>query len=154
VLCVGMIYERTHTREIADYGGLFKVAPVYSTLLALFCLAAAGFPGLNSFVGEFLIIGAAFRTRTWLGAMAVWGVALGTTYMLWLYYRLVLRELAPGLRGLRLDLRSREVVTLAPLAALALLIGLYPESVLSFLRASVSQLLVVAAAPGAMGGRP
>ena len=60
-LCVGMIYERTHTREISDYGGLSKLAPVYSTFLALFCLAAAGFPGLNSFVGEFLIISGAFR---------------------------------------------------------------------------------------------
>ena len=66
-LCVGMIYERTHTREIKDYGGVAKTAPVYSTLLALFCLAGAGFPGLNSFVGEFLIIGGAFRTEVWLG---------------------------------------------------------------------------------------
>ena len=62
-LCVGMIYERTHTREIKDYGGVFKVAPVYATFLALFCLAAAGFPGLNSFVGEFLIVGSAFETQ-------------------------------------------------------------------------------------------
>src|SRR5438093_9059706 len=60
-LCVGMIYERTHTRNIEEYGGLFKLAPIYSTFLALFCLAAAGFPGLNSFVGEFLIISGAFR---------------------------------------------------------------------------------------------
>ncbi len=73
-LCVGMIYERTHTREIKDYGGVARVAPVYSALLAFFCLAAAGFPGLNSFVGEFLIIGGAFRTQAWLGVMAVWGV--------------------------------------------------------------------------------
>src|SRR5881409_3784101 len=86
-LCVGMIYERTHTREIAAYGGVAKLAPVYSTFLALFCLAAAGLPGLNSFVGEFLIISGAFRNSPWFGALAVWGVALGTTYMLWLYYR-------------------------------------------------------------------
>ena len=140
-LCVGMIYERTHTREIADYGGVSKVAPVYSTFLALFCLAAAGFPGLNAFIGEFLIIGGAFRTRTWLGASAVLGVALGTTYLLWLYYRVVLGELRSGLRGLRLELNAREVATLAPLALLALVIGLYPESVLGFMRASVTQLL-------------
>ena len=140
-LCVGMIYERTHTREIKDYGGVAKTAPVYSTLLALFCLAAAGFPGLNSFVGEFLIIGAAFQTQAWLGAMAVWGVALGMAYLIWLYYRVVMGELNPGLEGLRLELNAREVATLAPLALLALCLGLYPEFVLSYLRAPVAELL-------------
>ena len=140
-LCVGMIYERTHTREIKDYGGVAKTAPVYSTLLALFCLAAAGFPGLNSFVGEFLIIGAAFQTQAWLGAMAVWGVALGMAYLIWLYYRVCMGELNPGLEGLRLELNAREVATLAPLALLALCLGLYPEFVLSYLRAPVAELL-------------
>jgi NADH-quinone oxidoreductase subunit M len=140
-LCVGMIYERTHTREIKDYGGVAKTAPVYSTLLALFCLAAAGFPGLNSFVGEFLIIGGAFKTQAWLGAMAVWGVALGTTYLLWLYYRVVMGKINPGLEGLKLELNLREVATLAPLAILSLCLGLYPECVLSYLRAPVAELL-------------
>jgi NADH-quinone oxidoreductase subunit M len=147
-LCVGMIYERTHTREIVDYGGLSTLAPIYSTFLALFCLAAAGFPGLNSFVGEFLIVSGAFKSGPWLGAAAVWGVALGTTYILWLYYRVVLGDAKPGLRALRLDLNAREVATLAPLAVLAVVIGLYPESVLGFLRTSVAQLLVTVAASG------
>ena len=140
-LCVGMIYERTHTREIKDYGGVAKIAPVYSTFLALFCLAAAGFPGLNSFVGEFLIIGGAFQTQVWLGAMAVWGVALGTAYMIWLYYRVVMGELNSGLEGLRLELNAREAATLAPLGLLALCLGVYPELVLSYLRAPVAELL-------------
>jgi NADH-quinone oxidoreductase subunit M len=144
-LCVGMIYERTHTREIVDYGGLFKLAPVYSTFLAIFCLAATGFPGLNAFVGEFLIISGAFRIWPGLGVMAVWGVALGTTYILWLYYRVALGDASPGLRGLRLDLNVREVATLAPLVLMALVIGLYPEIVLGFLRASVAQLLFASA---------
>jgi NADH-quinone oxidoreductase subunit M len=152
-LCVGIIYERTHTREIADYGGLFKVAPIYSTFLALFCLAASGFPGLNSFVGEFLIISGGFRAWPWLGAMGVWGVALGTTYILWLYYRVVLGDVGPGLRGLRLDLNVREVATLVPLVLLALVIGFYPESVLGFLRASVTQLLGIVSGPGEIVGR-
>ena len=152
-LCIGMIYERTHTREIVDYGGLFKVAPIYSTFLALFCLAAAGFPGLNSFVGEFLIISGAFKAWTWLGAMGVWGVALGTTYILWLYYRVVLGDVRSGLRGLRLELSLREVATLVPLALLALVIGFHPESVLGFLRASVTQLLGAVAGPGEVVGR-
>jgi NADH-quinone oxidoreductase subunit M len=151
-LCVGMIYERTHTREIVDYGGLCKVAPIYSTFLALFCLAASGFPGLNSFVGEFLIISGVFRAWPWLGVAAVWGVALGTTYILWLFYRVVLGEVKPALRALRLDLNAREIATLAPLAVLTVVIGLYPESVLGFLRASVSQLLVAVAATGEAAG--
>ena len=140
-LCVGMIYERTHTREIKDYGGVAKTAPVYSTFLALFCLAAAGFPGLNSFVGEFLIVGGAFRTQAWLGAMAVWGVVLGTTYMVWLFYRMVMGEMNPGLEGLKLELNAREVATLAPLALMAVCLGLYPELVLSYLHAPVAELL-------------
>jgi NADH-quinone oxidoreductase subunit M len=146
-LCVGMIYERTHTRQIKDYGGVVRVAPVYSTLLALFCLAAAGTPGLNSFVGEFLIIGGAFKTQAWLGVAAVWGVALGTTYIIWLYYRVVMGELNPGLAGLRLELNAREVTTLAPLAVLAVCLGLYPECVLSYLHASAVQLLAAGVTP-------
>ncbi len=152
-LCIGMIYERTHTREIAAYGGLAKIAPIYSTFLALFCLAAMGFPGLNSFVGEFLIISGAFTARTWLGVMGVWGVALGTTYILWLYYRVVLGEVNPGLRGHTLDINAREIATLLPLAVLALVVGLYPESFLGFLRVSVTNLLrSVPGATIAMGG--
>jgi NADH-quinone oxidoreductase subunit M len=140
-LCVGMIYERTHTREIKDYGGVAKVAPVYATFLALFCLAAAGTPGLNSFVGEFLIIGGAFRRQGWLGAVAVWGVALGTTYIIWLYYRVIMGKKNPALEGLKLELNAREVATLAPLALLALYLGVYPESVLSYLRAPLARIL-------------
>ncbi len=146
-LCVGMIYERTHTREIKDYGGVAKIAPVYSTLLALFCLAAAGFPGLNSFVGEFLIIGGAFKTQAWLGAAAVWGVALGTTYLVWLFYRVAMGEINPGLEGLKLELNAREVATLAPLAFLAVCLGLYPEGVLSYLRVPVAELLAAGVTP-------
>ncbi|MEE3179537.1 MAG: proton-conducting transporter membrane subunit, partial [Verrucomicrobiota bacterium] len=146
-LCVGMIYERTHTREIKDYGGVAKAAPAYSIFLALFCLAAAGFPGLNSFVGEFLIISGAFKTQAWLGGMAIWGVALGTIYLLWLYYRVVMGDLNPGLEGLKLELNAREVVTLAPLAFLALCLGLYPELVLSYLRVPVAALLAVGGTP-------
>ncbi|MSO56759.1 MAG: NADH-quinone oxidoreductase subunit M [Acidobacteria bacterium] len=152
-LCVGMIYERTHTRDIAHYGGLFKVAPIYSTFFALFCLAAAGMPGLNSFVGEFLIIVGALKVWPWVGAMAIWGVALGTAYVLWLYYRMVLGEANPRLQGLRLDLNVREIAILLPLAVFALVIGLHPESVLGFLRASVAHLLALMSSPGGIVGR-
>ena len=146
-LCFGMIYERTHTREITDYGGVVRAAPIYSTFLALFCLAAAGFPGLNAFVGEFLVIGAAFKVQAWLGALAVWGVALGTVYLVWLYYRVVMCEINPGLEGLKLELNAREVATLAPLAFLAVFLGVCPEVVLSYLHAPVAELLTLGAMP-------
>jgi NADH-quinone oxidoreductase subunit M len=140
-LCVGMIYERTHTREIADYGGVAKVAPIYATFMALFCLAATGFPGFNSFVGELLIVGAAFETASWMGALAIWGVVLGTTYMVWLFYRVIMGATNPGLQGLKLELKPREILTLAPLAILSLALGLHPDFVLDIMRASVTELL-------------
>ncbi len=153
-LCVGMIYERTHTREIAAYGGLFKSAPIFTSFLAFFCLAAIGLPGLNAFVGEFLIISGAFTKWVGLGVMAVWGVVLGTTYIVWLYYRVALGDVNPGLRGLRLDLNAREIATLLPLVVMALVIGLHPESVLGFIRAPVAQLLsAIAASPIELAGR-
>jgi NADH-quinone oxidoreductase subunit M len=82
----------------------------------------------------------------------VWGVALGTTYILWLFYRMVMGEVKPALRALRLDLNAREIATLVPLAVLAVVIGLYPESVLGFFRTSVSELLVAVAATGEVAG--
>ena len=154
-LCVGMIYERTHTREVSQYGGLVTVAPMYSTFLALFCLAAAGTPGLNSFVGEFLIILGAFNVRPWIGALAIWGVALGATYILWLFYRMVMGEVGPGVRrsAATLDINVREVATLAPLAALAIIIGLYPDLVLGVLRASVTHLMAAVSSSAGVAGR-
>ena len=142
-LLIGMIYERTHTRELAAYGGLAKAAPIYTIFLVLFCLAAAGTPGLNSFIGEFLIISGGFREHAWLGAMGVWGVGLGTTYILWLLYRVALGDVTPGLKEHHhgLDLNAREVATLVPLVILVVLIGVYPESFLGYMRASVTHLL-------------
>ena len=98
-------------------------------------------------MGEFLIIAGAFKTQAWLGAMAVWGVSLGTAYLVWLYYRVVMGKMNPGLEGLKLELNAREVATLAPLAFLALCLGLYPECVLSYLRVPVAELLAVGVTP-------
>ena len=98
-------------------------------------------------MGEFLIIGGAFKTQVWLGGMAVWGVALGTIYLLWLYYRVVMGEMNPGLAGLKLELNAREVATLAPLAFLAVCLGLYPDCVLLYIRETVDKLLAAGATP-------
>ena len=88
-----------------------------------------------------------FRSQAWLGAAAVWGVALGTAYLIWLYYRVIMGEINPGLMGLKLELNAREVATLAPLALLAVYLGLHPEWVLSYLRAPVAQLLAAGVTP-------
>jgi NADH-quinone oxidoreductase subunit M len=98
-------------------------------------------PGLNSFIGELLIIKSAFATRGWLGAMAILGVALGTAYLVRLYYRVAMGEKHPVLGGLALELNSREAAILAPLAVLAVVLGVYPDGVLSYVRASVAELL-------------
>lgn len=150
-LCVGIIYERTHTREIEDYGGLAKAVPVYATFFAVFTLAAIGFPGMNAFVGEFLIISGAFQFRTVLGVLSVWGVILGVTYMAWLYYRVVLNEVNPKYRDHLHDIDLREIATLVPLVFLVFLIGLQPEVLLSYMHTSVEHLLEQVQAGGERG---
>jgi NADH-quinone oxidoreductase subunit M len=140
-LCVGIIYERTHTREIGDYGGLSKSVPVYATFFAIFTLAAIGFPGMNAFIGEFLIISGAFKTATIVGAISIWGVILGVAYMVWLYYRVVLNEINPNTRQHLSDINIREVLTLVPLVILVFLIGLQPEVLLSYMHTSVDHLI-------------
>jgi NADH-quinone oxidoreductase subunit M len=140
-LCVGIIYERTHSREIEDYGGLSRFAPVFSTAFAVFTLAAIGMPGTNTFIGEFLIISAAFKTGAIYGALAIVGVLLGVTYMCWLFFRLVLREVRPKVEKTVFDLGPREVLLLVPLVVLVFLIGVQPELVLSYMHTSVEHLL-------------
>jgi NADH-quinone oxidoreductase subunit M len=140
-LCVGIIYERTHSREIEDYGGLSRLAPAFSTVFAIFTLAAIGMPGTNTFIGEFLIISAAFNTGAIYGALSIVGVLLGVTYMCWLFYRLILREIRPKMEATVFDLGPREVLVLVPLVVLVILIGVQPELVLSYMHTSVEHLL-------------
>jgi NADH-quinone oxidoreductase subunit M len=140
-LCVGIIYERTHTRMIEDYGGLAKSVPVYAVFFAIFTLAAIGFPGMNAFIGEFLIISGAFKMKTVLGIFSIWGVVLGVMYMAWMYYRVVLNEVNPKIRSHLSDIDLREIVTLVPLVFLVFLIGVQPEVLLSYMHASVEHLL-------------
>ena len=141
-LCVGMIYERTHTRMIEDYGGLVKAVPVFMTFFAIFTLAAIGFPGLNAFVGEFLIISGAFKANMTIGAFSIIGIVLGTSYMVWLYYRIGLNKINPQIKPKLVDLDAREIITLIPLIALVFLIGLQPELLLSYMHVSVEHLLM------------
>ena len=140
-LCVGMIYERTHTRMIDDYGGLSKTVPVFVIFFTLFTLAAIGFPGMNAFVGEFLIISGAFKANMVIAAFSIIGVVLGVTYMIWLYYRIVLNEINPNTKSQLTDLDFREITTLIPLVILIFLIGLQPGILLSYMHVSVDHLL-------------
>jgi NADH-quinone oxidoreductase subunit M len=139
-LCVGMIYDRTHTRQIADYGGTASVMPVYAAFFMVFTLASIGLPGTNGFIGEFLIILGAFTTSKTLGVLAATGIIIGAGYMLWLYQRIFFVETNPKLKGHN-DIDLREFLTLAPMIILVIWIGVYPNIFLSFMDASVQNLL-------------
>ena len=139
-LAVGMIYERTHTREIAAYGGLATTMPVFAGFFLLFTLAAVGLPGTNGFIGEFLILLGSFERLPWTAVVAASGLILGAWYMLWLYQRVFFQEVKPAMEGLA-PLNLREILTLSPLVLLILWIGLYPNGLLGFLHVSVGHLL-------------
>jgi len=139
-LAIGMIYERTHTREIVAYGGLASTMPVFAGFFLLFTLAAVGLPGTNGFIGEFLILLGGFERLPWTAVVAASGLILGAWYMLWLYQRLFFNEIKPSMHGLA-ELNLREILTLLPMVLLIFWIGLYPNALLGFLHVSVGHLL-------------
>ncbi|QPQ55516.1 NADH-quinone oxidoreductase subunit M [Allosphingosinicella flava] len=140
-LCVGVIYDRLHTREIAAYGGLSNNMPAYAVLFLLFTMASIGLPGTSGFVGEFLAMMGVYQANSWVGFVAVTGIVLGAAYMLYLYRRVAYGS-APNEEVARLpDLTKREVMMLAPIAAVVLWMGVYPESFLAPMRADVTRLL-------------
>ncbi|MBI5740943.1 MAG: NADH-quinone oxidoreductase subunit M [Nitrospirae bacterium] len=144
-LMIGMIYERTHTRVIADYGGFATVVPWYAGLFIILTFASIGLPGTNGFIGEFLILFGAFKAQKLYGVLAATGVILGAGYMLWLYQKVFWQtpdpDYGPSGRHPVRDLDLREVVTLAPLIILIFWIGFYPNVLLSYMHASVEHLL-------------
>ena len=140
-LCVGMIYERTHSRELANATGIGKVMPIYVTALAIFSLSSLAFPGTNSFIGEFLVLAGAFTFSGKIAALAIPGVVLGAAYMLRMIQRIIWGGVSnPGTSGLK-DLNTREIITLAPLLILVLWIGLAPTAFMDTFHASVAHLL-------------
>jgi NADH-quinone oxidoreductase subunit M len=127
-LMVGMIYERRHSRLIADFGGLWRVIPAFSAVFLVVVLSSLGLPGLNGFVGEFLILVGAFQRSPWLAALATSGIIFAAVYLLWMYQRVVFGEIVHDAnRGLR-DLTSREWAVLVPVVALIVWIGVYPAA--------------------------
>lgn len=140
-MCIGVVYERTHTRELAKYGGLGKVMPLFVFFYTIFSAAAIGFPGTNSFIGEFLVMLGAFKCSYYIGTPLILGIALGTTYMIWLYYRVVLNEVKPDMKNLLYDLNFREIIMFIPFVFLVVLIGFKPTIPLGYINTSVKNIL-------------
>jgi NADH-quinone oxidoreductase subunit M len=136
-LIVGVVYDRIHSREIADYGGLVHRMPAYALLFMLFMLASVGLPGTSGFVGEFLILVGVFQVSSWVAAFAATGVILGATYMLYLYRRVVFGQLTKENLKSILDLSPREMAVFAPLVFLVIFMGIYPSPFLDVMHSSV-----------------
>jgi NADH-quinone oxidoreductase subunit M len=141
-LLVGFIYDRRHTREIADFGGIARVMPLFATVFGIAVFSSAGLPLLNGFIGEFTILSGAFlANRTW-AAVAVLGIVLGAAYLLWLYQRTMLGPIRYDVNRRLSDLTARERLLVLPLVVLAFAIGLYPAPLFQLLRPAVNALLV------------
>jgi NADH-quinone oxidoreductase subunit M len=140
-LCVGVIYDRLHTREIARYGGLSDNMPGYALLFMLFTMASVGLPGTSGFVGEFLSLIGTYERSTWAAVVATTGIILGACYMLYLYWRICFGKLVHADTAAMKDLSHREYWLLAPIAAVVLWMGVYPESFMRPMRADVGRLI-------------
>jgi NADH-quinone oxidoreductase subunit M len=140
-LCVGVVYDRMHTREISAYGGLVNRMPLYAVCFMVFTMANVGLPGTSGFIGEFLTLLGAFKANTWVAFFATFGVILSAAYALWLYRRMIFGPLEkPSLKSIR-DLSYREVLVLAPLVILTILFGFYPAPLLDVTAVSVNHLV-------------
>jgi NADH-quinone oxidoreductase subunit M len=140
-LCVGVIYDRIHSRDIAKYGGLVDRMPKYAFTFMVFTMASVGLPGTSGFVGEILVLVGAFQANTLVAALAATGLILGAAYMLWLYRRVIFGKLEkPHLSGI-LDLNPREVAYFVPLIAVTIWMGVYPRPFLNAMHAAVGQLI-------------
>jgi NADH-quinone oxidoreductase subunit M len=140
-LCVGVVYDRMHTRDIAAYGGLVQRMPLYAVAFLVFTMANVGLPGTSGFIGEFLTMLGTFRVNSWVAMFATTGVILSAAYALFLYRRIIFGVLdKPSLKDI-LDLSGREIALLAPLLALTIYYGVHPGPILDSSAASVQALI-------------
>jgi len=153
-LLVGIIYERRHTRMIADFGGLSNVMPIYAMLFMVILLASIGLPLLNGFVGEFTILVGAFLTNWRWAALAALGVILGAAYMLWLYQRVFFGEVTHEENKHLADVNTREVLTLAPLIAFCVIIGLFPRPFFAMTAKTTEKILATLQASKELRAKP
>ena len=140
-LCVGVVYDRIHSREIARYGGLVNRMPRYAFIFMVFMLASVGLPGTSGFVGEFLVLVGAFQANTWVALLATTGIILGAAYMLWLYRRVVFGELVHEDLKTIVDCNRRELLYFVPLIIAVLVMGVWPEPFLNVMHVSVEHLV-------------
>ncbi len=140
-LCVGVIYDRMHTREIDAYGGLVNRMPAYALIFMFFTMANVGLPGTSGFIGEFLTLVGIFQVNTWVAVVATSGVILSAAYALWLYRRVVMGDLIKESLKTITDMTRRERMIFAPLVAMTLLLGVYPALVLDIIGPSVNALV-------------
>tara|TARA_Y100000590_G_scaffold300748_1_gene339102 strand:- start:314 stop:1450 length:1137 start_codon:yes stop_codon:yes gene_type:complete len=140
-LCVGVVYERMHTREISKYGGVVTVMPRYAVVFMIFTLGALGLPGTTGFVGEFLILLGTFKVNFTVATIASLGVILGAAYMLWLYRRIVFGEITNVEIKKLVDLNRSEMIILSTLAFVSILFGFYPDPLLSTTSSTVEGLI-------------
>jgi len=140
-LCVGVVYDRLHTREIDRYGGLSDNMPRYALVFMFFTMASVGLPGLSGFVGEFLVLTGAFKANTWVAAIASLGVILGAAYALYLYWRICFGKLTkPDVKAMA-DMDPREIAIFAPIVLMTIWMGVYPQTFLDVMDASVTKLV-------------
>jgi NADH-quinone oxidoreductase subunit M len=140
-LCVGVVYDRMHSRLISTYGGLVHRMPLYAAAFMLFMLASIGLPGTSGFVGEFMALLGTFRVNTWVASLAATGMILGAAYMLWLYRRVIFGKLVKSELMSILDLSPREIAIFAPLALIVFWMGIYPSSFLDPMHATIVHLI-------------
>jgi len=140
-LCVGVMYDRMHSRLIDDYGGVVNTMPKFAAFMMLFAMANSGLPATSGFVGEFLVIVAAVKANFWLGFLAATTLILGSAYTLWMYKRVIFGEVANERVRQLTDVTRREFWLLATLAALVLAMGVYPKPLIDVMHASVADLL-------------
>jgi NADH-quinone oxidoreductase subunit M len=140
-LCVGVIYDRMHTREIDAYGGLVNRMPAYALIFMFFTMANVGLPGTSGFIGEFLVLMGIFQVNTWVAAIATSGVIFSAAYALWLYRRVVMGDLIKESLKTITDMTTRERFIFVPLVVMTLLLGVYPALVLDIIGPSVSALV-------------
>ena len=140
-LCIGVLYDRMHSRQIADYGGVINTMPKFGALIVLFAMANAGLPGTSGFVGEFLVIIASFKANFWYAFLAAVTLILGAAYTLWLVKRVIFGEVTNPKVAKFEDLNAREWIVLGSFAAAVLALGIYPKPLTDLMDSSVLQIV-------------
>jgi NADH-quinone oxidoreductase subunit M len=140
-LCVGVLYDRVHSRQIADYGGVANTMPVYAAFAVLFAMANAGLPGTSGFVGEFMVIIASFKANFWFAFCAATIMILGAAYTLWMIKRVIYGEVANDNVAELTDLNHREFIVLGVLALAVLLLGVWPAPLVDMMNVTIEQLI-------------